>query len=339
MNRDFYLPIDKVDEETRMVYGYASTTALDAQGDRISLEAMRGSLPDYMRFGNIREMHQPSAVGKAISAVVDETGMYIGAHVVDDVAWKKVKAKVYNGFSIKGSGKREGEWITKLRLVEISLVDRPANPDAVFDVWKMDGTHEGERTMNLKKFGGPENGTEEDVEKLLKASTSKMIEENAGLRKELSEVKTTAGEALALQAKVEELQKNIDDRNEKDLATSMKKVLDGAVAAGKIRAAERTEWEKNFRDLGGARCERILKNMAAVVPMGQRIGAGGDGEESTTERCEKIVQKIMQDEKVTFDVAYSKAYGRNSKLFQQRDAEQLAIAGGGIGGGVEGDAE
>ncbi len=66
--------------------------------------------------------------------------------------------------------------------------------------------------------------------------------------------------------------------------------------------------------------------MPAVVPIGERVGSGGDGEETTTQQCEKIVQKIVEDEKVTWDVAYSKAYSRNPRLFKQRDREQLAMA-------------
>ena len=339
MNFERFVRISKVDPEKRMVYGYASTPDLDSQGERVTLKAIEDSLEDYMRFANIREMHQPSAVGKTKSAEVDEKGLYIGAKVVDDVAWLKVKEGVYSGFSIGGEvvSKVDDE-IRALRLYEISLVDRPANPKALFEVWKMDRTHGGTK-MNLKKFGGPENGTEEDVEKLIKSATDKVIEENASVRKQLAEVKTTAGEALQLQAENEQLKKVIADRDEKEQAAQMKKLLDGAIAAGKFSPAERADWESTFKAVGAVRCERLLKNMAAVVPMGQRIGAGGDGEESTGARCEKIVRKIMEDDKVSYDVAFQKAYQRNAKLFQKRDNEQLAAsrAGGNVYGG--GDSE
>ena len=63
-----YAPLQKIDEEQRMVYGYASTEALDTQGEIIKREAIEAALPGFMRFGNIREMHQPSAVGKAKNA-------------------------------------------------------------------------------------------------------------------------------------------------------------------------------------------------------------------------------------------------------------------------------
>lgn len=135
-----FVPLEKVDDEKRMVYGYASTAALDSQGERISVEAMKAALPGYMQFANIREMHQLSAVGVAKSAEVDERGIYLGAHVVDDSAWEKVKAGVYKGFSIGGRAlNKVGDMIDRLLLTEISLVDRPANPECVFDTWKADG--------------------------------------------------------------------------------------------------------------------------------------------------------------------------------------------------------
>jgi len=136
-----FVPFDisKRDDDERMVYGYASTADEDSQGDRIDVQAMADALPDYMRFGNIREMHQASAVGKAIKADVDAKGTYLSAKIVDDVAWKKVKEGVYNGFSIGGRvTKREGASIKGIKLVEISLVDRPANPATTFDLYKCD---------------------------------------------------------------------------------------------------------------------------------------------------------------------------------------------------------
>jgi HK97 family phage prohead protease len=135
-----YLPIAKVDAVQRLVYGYASTEARDDQGEIVKREALQEALGDYMRFGNIREMHQLSAVGKAKDAAIDDKGLYLGAKVVDDRAWEKVKEGVYNGFSIGGKvlerAAGDPKTINKLRLDEISLVDRPANPETVFDCWK-----------------------------------------------------------------------------------------------------------------------------------------------------------------------------------------------------------
>jgi phage head maturation protease len=133
-----WLPFSKVDKTNRMVYGFASTETLDAEGESIELTAIADALPDYMKFANIREMHQNSAVGKARDASVitkgDKTGLYLGAKIVDDGAWAKVIEGVYQGFSVGGKKlEKRGNVVTKIHLSEISVVDRPANPDCTFD--------------------------------------------------------------------------------------------------------------------------------------------------------------------------------------------------------------
>lgn len=149
---NFYIPFSKKDDEQRMVYGYATTEAIDSQGEIVAKTAIEEALPDYMKFGNIREMHQPSAVGKAQEANIDDKGLYIGVKVVDDSAWTKVKEGVYNGFSIGGKiVTKINDTITKLRLTEISLVDRPANPEAVFAFYKGEGMDEHETASSSEK--------------------------------------------------------------------------------------------------------------------------------------------------------------------------------------------
>lgn len=136
----FYGSIQKVDTEQRMVWGYASTEATDAHGETVTKAAVEAALNDYLEFANIREMHQLSAVGTTEEASVDDKGLYIGAKIVDDVAWEKVTSGVYKGFSIGGKTLARDpdnkKIITKILLTEISLVDRPSNPEARFDVYK-----------------------------------------------------------------------------------------------------------------------------------------------------------------------------------------------------------
>lgn len=145
-----YADIDKVDHELRMVYGYATNEALDSQGERVMFDATKDALDDYSKWRNIREMHQEKAVGVAPLLELRTTptkGLYVGAKIIDDDAWKKVQAGVYKGFSIGGKkieskpvfnkelSKYENH-ITKYRLTEISIVDRPANPSATFEMVK-----------------------------------------------------------------------------------------------------------------------------------------------------------------------------------------------------------
>src|SRR6201981_3118933 len=133
--------IEPQDDRTVRVYGIATTEAVDDQGEVVQADAMRTALPEYMRFPALREMHQLSAAGTTLEAEVRDDGTTrIVAHVVDPVAVAKVKNQVYRGFSIGGrvTQREPGnpKTITSLVLNEISLVDRPANPEACFDCWK-----------------------------------------------------------------------------------------------------------------------------------------------------------------------------------------------------------
>jgi hypothetical protein len=135
-----FLPIEKVDAQSGMVWGYASTPSKDLQGEIVPLDAIKAALPDYMKWANIREMHTSSAVGVTKEAHVDAKGLYIGAKISDAVAWKKCKDGVYKGFSIGGSKlEKVGDVVKALFLREISLVDRPANSDCRIDIVKIAG--------------------------------------------------------------------------------------------------------------------------------------------------------------------------------------------------------
>lgn len=167
----FYGTFAKVADEKREVSGYASTEAIDADGEVILKSALAGALDDYLKFACVREMHAKSAVGIAEHATLDDKGLYIVARIVDNLAWKKVKKGVYKGFSIGGKvisrDAKNRKIITKVSLYEISLVDRPSNPEAVFDVWKsagaetrdevvkrtLDAMSEEDRAMTLIKAG------------------------------------------------------------------------------------------------------------------------------------------------------------------------------------------
>lgn len=152
------------DDGTIKVWGYASSEAVDSDGEVVTSEAMKAAIPDYMKFGAVREMHDAKkAAGTAIEAEVQDDGRtWFGAHVVDSEAVKKVQAGVYKGFSIGGKviGRDElhKNTITGLRLVEVSLVDRPANPESIITIMKSEdpdgNAAEMVATNDLKKYMG-----------------------------------------------------------------------------------------------------------------------------------------------------------------------------------------
>ncbi|MGU3387267.1 hypothetical protein ACLBYG_22345 [Methylobacterium sp. D53M] len=149
----FFCALSKADENddgTMTVSGVASSEATDAAGEVVKASAIKAALPDFFAHGsgNLREMHQLSAAGTVDTAEVDETTAMttISATVVDPVAILKIRSGTYKGFSIGGKvlerDAANRKLITKIRLNEISLVDRPSCPEAVFDVWKADGAED-----------------------------------------------------------------------------------------------------------------------------------------------------------------------------------------------------
>lgn len=147
--RHFYGEFTKIEptEDGHLkVYGIASSEAVDAAGEVITAEAMKAAIPAYMEFGAVREMHQSWAAGTAVKCEVNEKGQTeFEAIIVDSEAKEKVEARVYKGFSVGGNIPKGGRdplnknIITSINLVEISLVDRPCNPEAKLAVSKVDG--------------------------------------------------------------------------------------------------------------------------------------------------------------------------------------------------------
>lgn len=130
------------DDGTLVVSGIASSESVDSDGEVILSKAIAEAIPDYMKFGAVREMHNNSACGTALSMMVVNDKTMFEALVVDPVAVKKINTGVYKGFSIGGKITKRNELnkniIEGLKLVEVSLVDRPANPESIFTMVKFD---------------------------------------------------------------------------------------------------------------------------------------------------------------------------------------------------------
>ena len=152
------MPINKVDKERRIVTGFATLDNLDRQGDVVPKEASVKAFESFR--GNIREMHQPIAVGKVVSFKEDTyfdpesksfyNGIVVSAYVSKGAqdTWEKVLDGTLTGFSIGGeihdsekvydeSLDKTYQVIKEYSLSELSLVDNPANQFAnVFSIEK-----------------------------------------------------------------------------------------------------------------------------------------------------------------------------------------------------------
>ena len=154
MNKDFatsYAAIIKSERQedgTLMVYGKATDDAIDSDNQICDAGWLNKAMPDWFRTGgNIREQHSNIAAGVAKELDSKADGHYITAHVVDSSSVKKVEAGVLKGFSIGiraprvvRDEKAVNGRIIDGQIVEVSLVDRPANPNAKLMLAKSDGT-------------------------------------------------------------------------------------------------------------------------------------------------------------------------------------------------------
>ena len=178
------MPFSKVDSERRIVSGFATLDNIDRQADIVTTEA---SMEAFSKFrGNIREMHQPKAVGKMVSFKEEKyfdpetkkfySGVYVSAYVSKGAqdTWEKVLDGTYAGFSIGGKmNKWDDAYDEKLdsavriiksyTLLELSLVDSPANQFAnIISIEKVNGvdtvTGEGSEAVLENVFWDKESG-------------------------------------------------------------------------------------------------------------------------------------------------------------------------------------
>lgn len=157
---EYFLSLQKVDEERRLVYGRAIHEVVDRTNEIIDYETAKPAFEKWSKQfeemtgglskGNVRIMHSPRDVaGKLIDLKFndDEKAIDVVAKVVDDDAWKKVLAGVLTGFSVGGGygrkWKDEETGATRYTPIvsEISLVDNPCIPTArIVELAKRDGS-------------------------------------------------------------------------------------------------------------------------------------------------------------------------------------------------------
>lgn len=304
---NIYGSIDKTepqDDGTLKVWGYASSEVLDSAGEIITAEAMKAAIPDYMAFGAVREMHDAKkAAGTAIEIEVQEDGRtYFGAHVVDAEAVRKVQHGVYKGFSIGGKvldrDELQKNTITGLKLTEISLVDRPANPEAKFTMFKVDGSEE---EHDLKKYAG---------EEVFDAGIALRMLEDAYwlLGMEKSEVEDYPEQIAALQTAIKALKDFIvSEIQEENGADGAKAALEDPKDVKKTEEPEdgKTEPSGNLAKIEDLqkRNDALAKQVEALQKASETImkaceSAGAEDGTDVPEYIEKLARQVKELEEM-----------------------------------------
>ena len=138
-----YAQITRIDEGKREVTLTATSEAVDSFKTRFDYNASKDAFERWA--GNVREMHQPRAVGNRVAVHCDDAQRQIAVTLriskgAPDT-WEKILDGTLKGGSIGASNvvwdkpiaRSVGEdpipTATKYDLVELSLVDNPSNPD------------------------------------------------------------------------------------------------------------------------------------------------------------------------------------------------------------------
>lgn len=166
-----FIPLSKVDEAQRLVYGIVTAQIPDQSQEICDFNS---TVPFYEKLAThfdkvtdgkscapLRYMHQLEAigVGKSMDFLPELKQIKMSFKVVDDKAWEKVQEGVLTGFSHGGEIAKswkakwtspDGEtktykWYTAIP-GEISLVDNPCLSEATFEYVKTDGS------IELRKF-------------------------------------------------------------------------------------------------------------------------------------------------------------------------------------------
>lgn len=153
-----FVPLTKVDEEQRLVYGTITQEILDKSGEVMDYETSKPLFEEWsngiheasggLSKGNLRVMHGLNVAGKVteIDFNDEEKSIEVCSKVVDDTQWNMVLEGCYTGFSVGGSyAKRwtdNGVKKFTAKPNEVSLVDNPCVPSATFALIKADGAEE-----------------------------------------------------------------------------------------------------------------------------------------------------------------------------------------------------
>ena len=200
---------EKLEDGTLMVYGKATDDSLDIDEQICDAGWLSTAMPEWFKTGgNVREQHSNIAAGVAKELDAKADGFYINVHVVDPVSVKKTETGVFKGFSIgirsprivRDSKAANGRIIDG-QIVEVSLVDRPANPNAKLIMAKSVGTE-------IVKVEELVEATEEVVETPAETATQEVVETVEATEEKSAHKEYSKEEALK---RLEELTKEMTD--------------------------------------------------------------------------------------------------------------------------------
>lgn len=340
------IPLQKIDEEQRLVIGRATQEVVDKSGEIMDYELSKVNFKawsnDFAKrtngksYGNLRQQHDShKAIGKLVkppSFNDDDKAIDICAKVVDDNAWELVKSGVLNAFSIGGSyGKQwfddSDNFHYEAIPAEISLVDNPCCPTAVVEFFKTDGSIEYKK-INKKECLKLDN----EVKKALDDFKDSMLKAFDALEK------STNKEQVEEMAKADEPNKPVEDEKEVEKQEEAVEKADDNVE--KSSDEPKDEVEKTVE-----KCDTV-KNDGEVVTEDCFTAcskAMDSADDTVKENCNKLFHKMVEKqlyckcdkctkaiegtvEKADADNVLHKADTEKAELTKDVESEKLAKA-------------
>lgn len=177
----------KRDEDGNLIVtGKATDSSIDDVEQVCDPDWLKRAMPEWFSWGNVREMHDKVAAGVATEYEAKDDGHYITVKVVDPNSAKKVEEKVLKGFSVgikrprivKDAAAKNGR-IVDGKIVEVSLVDRPANQNCKLMLAKAAGEDLTQVEELIEKADIPAESSEEQP-----TDIAAIFKEIAGLDKD-----------------------------------------------------------------------------------------------------------------------------------------------------------
>lgn len=170
---NIFLRLAKVDPIQGIVTGVLTSSDVDADKERLDYFGSKPYIQAWSdtqlknsggkSFGNVRVQHDPKKIAGALTSIdFDDDNQLVRAtaQIADPVTLNLLRIGALTGFSIGGSyvsrkPQLDGTVLYIANPCEVSIVDRPCNPDAVFQSVKSDGS------VELRKFWNGRDGAGE----------------------------------------------------------------------------------------------------------------------------------------------------------------------------------
>src|SRR6266540_3728323 len=289
------------DDGTITVYGKAAGPQLDSDQQILDPDWLAREMPTwFQQWGNIREMHQAKAVGKAVELEAKDDDWFLTARIVDPDAIRKVEEGVLQGWSvgikrpqIQRDAKAPGGRVVGGKIVENSLVDNACNETCKLVLAKAAGADQKASLEPVEELIEVPDPRHAELVKALAGAihTHTTVDLPGDTVGETSEAADQAAQAAATAA-MDFLAKRDVSTAERDRLASRGQAMEGggfpianvADLKNAIRALGRSDlipdaWKADTADLGkftAADIQGAISAIAGLIVAEAQDLAGGD---------------------------------------------------------------